>query len=295
MVGRLRLLDMAWQGAQALAALRVWQGKSAARFVHAQRAPPPPAVDLNELLWTPPPPLPPLDAAGGAVTAAAATSALPSHLRSSLSPFADVAAATAALPPSIDVATPSAAPASSSLPPHLLYGLSSALSPEERRRRFLRLRGSLRAFLGRWRREARHRRAVTVAAAAQAERRTKATFARWSVAAMLRASRQLRVKVWQSAAVMSALERWREVVDARRGGDALNLRADQRLVSAAWRAWQPQASEEWRRSLLQPEPREGLISTVDAGSMCGEDVQQVDEVGSGTGGGSPPPGGGRRC
>ena len=39
-VGRLRLLDMAWQGAQALAALRVWQGKSAARFVQAQRAPP---------------------------------------------------------------------------------------------------------------------------------------------------------------------------------------------------------------------------------------------------------------
>ena len=52
---------------------------------------------------------------------------------------------------------------------------------------------------------------------------------------------------------MSALERWREAVDARRGGDALNLRADQRLVSAAWRAWQPQASEEWRRAVSNGE------------------------------------------
>ena len=97
---------------------------------------------------------------------------------------------------------------------------------------------------------------------------------------MLRASRQLRVKVWQSAAVMSALERWREAVDARRGGDALNLRADQRLVSAAWRAWQPQASEEWRRSLLQPEPREGLISTVDAldRQVRRASMQVVDEA-----------------
>ena len=123
-VGQLRLLDMAWQGAQALAALRVWQVQERcevrARPTRAAAAgcgPERTAVHAAAA-----------DAADtdfAATPSAEASSSLPPHLRSSLSPFADVAAATAALPPSTDVATPSAAPASSSLPPRALYGLSS--------------------------------------------------------------------------------------------------------------------------------------------------------------------------